>query len=370
MGITDLLDEAQLKSGKQKDEFYSTKSPLRPSAAGYCTRRLCYATGEHRGYWNYDKPTRKPNITRLLDLGHYIEEHSIENFKLIPNIEILYTQQVLDFFHITRISEADEKSEHEWISGANDLVLYHPEWKGLGDVKSKKDNWSAFYKSSWVEEMETFRCMESVTPISATALYLEDPKAFIEEVGDNFITDNIYQLNLYAFSDFFLKRDLDFCFIYRYNKNDSTHMELRWSPDKALYDEVLEKFQTASICADKKKPEDAPRDWWLGSMRCAFCPYQSDCWGGEDALRKYFNTLPRKKYPRAVAEFSKLDNLFREIEELDRSQKKRAVLECEAIKVMTQHELKRIQLPNGHVYELKYLKSPRPRLEIRRGKLI
>lgn len=375
VGWTDLLDyeiteklkreQAAKLEGKVKGTH-----PLRPSSAGYCGRRLAYDLMEFRGYANYNKPLLEPHVYRLFELGHAIEWQALKTFHLIPGVTQKYKQQILTFFSLERGVEGQPE---EIVEGSTDFVLWNERFKGIGDVKSKKDKFSSAFKTGWDEELERIGMMESVTPLSATAFWVEDLPAFIEELGDDFLNDNLYQLNLYANADFIKSRGIDHAFLYRYCKNDSRHMEIRFKPSVEVYKEVQEKFNAVAIAVDHKKPDIIPKDFVLGSIRCAFCPYQQACWGDEaNASKAFYATLPKKKWPTDIHRLADAEvaaSLFEEFEELERMVDKKERVEKEIIKLLDAEDVPKVKLSSGHVYEVKKLKTPRPHFELRRAKL-
>ena len=82
-GYIDLLDAATTTAlQKRKDDGTDfQKTPIRPSAAGYCTRELYYQLMQFHGKAKYDTKINEPEVDRLLDLGHSIEWHLIKQFE-------------------------------------------------------------------------------------------------------------------------------------------------------------------------------------------------------------------------------------------------------------------------------------------------
>jgi hypothetical protein len=372
-GYTDLLDheihEKLKREEEERREGKRKRHPLRPSSAGACARRLAYELMEYRGHTFYDKELRAPNTYRLLELGHSVEYSALKNFELIKVIRARYKQQVLSFFELDSI---DGQTEKELIEGSCDVVLINEQWKCVMDVKSQKDGWSSAYQSRWNETMAKYDAMPSLAKISDTAWYAEDVEAFLQELGDDFLADNIYQLNLYACSDFLRDRGIDHAVIYKYNKNDSQHYELRFKPSLALYEKVREKFNLINRAVAQKKPELVPRASMLGSMRCAFCDFKSSCWT-EDAKKAWYKKMPPKFWPTDTSRLpdtigQSLDKLIGEFDEQIKTKKLTARLEQEIIKLLLDNQVKKIRTTEGAVYELKYLKSPTEHYELRRSK--
>lgn len=368
VGYTDLLDHViHEKIQKEQDgerEGTFLYNPLRPSAAGYCAKRLAFATNEFRGHKYYEKTPKIPETYRLLELGHAVEFSALKNFQLLKVMSVRFKQQSLLFFPVERA----DNSVREFLHGSCDFVLWSDKYKAIGDVKSRKDGFSAAYKTRWDEELATFAGMGSLVQLSETAFYADDLDALLEELGDDFLTDNLQQLNLYANSDFMQKLGVDHGFIYRYNKNDSRHIEIRFRPSVKAAQYVQDKFNQVSVAVDKQDFSAVPKEFMLGSMRCAFCPYSKECWGDDDSLRAWFNTFPKKGWPTdleredLVEKFLAYEKGLTAIENTQR-------IETQILKELSDLELKKVRLPNGNVYETKYLKSPQPHLELRRSKI-
>lgn len=369
VGFTDLLDYAIEKKQKENREKVKTgeikRFPLRPSAAGMCSRQLALELMEYRGLAFFeDTPLLEPQIYRLFELGHSIEWRSLQTFRLLK-ISQRYKQQVVGLFDIE--SETHKK---ELIEGSCDVVFWSDKYKGLGDVKSKKDGWSNHYRSRWAEELEKFAKMKSLVKLSPTAFYADDLQAFIKELNRDFLVDNLYQVNLYACSDFMRKRGIEFAFLYRYNKNSSEHMEIRFRPDQSVAADTRLKFNTISQTVDEKKVDDMVCDFPVGSMRHAFCNcHKIKSYADHDPLKMWYRSLPKKVWPKDIddildikrRELKKLFNDFTSGTELVKAEK-------QIVEIMLEMKQPKIRLTNGHVYEIKYLKSPRPHYELRRGK--
>lgn len=373
-GYTDLLDyeiTKKVEAEKQAKKEGKTKShPLRPSAAGFCARKLAYDLMEYRGHAWYDFPVIEPTVYRLFELGHSVEYTALRTFQLVKVMQQKYKQQILPVFELVR--EGDLPSEI--IEGQCDFVLWSEKHRCIGDVKSKKDRFSTAYRTAWDEEIEKFKELPSLVQLSETAFYADDLDALLEDLGpENWLCDNLYQLNLYANSEFIKSKKIDHCFLYRYNKNDSRHLEIRFRPSKKAFEKVRAKFQAIIKAVDKKDPEKVQRDFVLGSARCAYCPANKMCWDLTDAKKAFYGTLPKKTWPKNLdsktAEGRMLQELFAQYEANEKLTQKTSGIEANILKIMSEGKLERIQLANNHVYEIKFLKSPRPHYEIRRSKL-
>lgn len=362
VGYTDLLDfeiTEKLK-GEARDKFF----PLRPSSAGQCGRRLAYDLMQYYGYAKYEQEQQEPNVYRLLNLGHSVEWSALRNFELLMGFKLKYKQQVVSIDKLKPV--ADE--EAPLIEGSMDVVLWSDKFKCVLDVKSQKDGWSVAYKSRWDETMDKYNQMKSLKRIGDAAWYADSLDALVDELGDDFLVDNLLQLNLYATSNFAVERGIDHGVIYKYNKNTSQHYEIRFRPSFTLKQKVVDKFQAIyNAVVGHKDPTLVKRDCQLGSMRCAFCPYKEKCWD-QDALKAWFKTLPRKKWATKSREVPGAEQLFLQYEALNPKLAERDLLEEQIIALLAGQEVTKIKLDNGNVYDLKYLKSPKEHFELRRGK--
>lgn len=369
-GYTDMIDEVLTKNAKEaaeREDYF----PLRPSSAGYCTRRLAYDLMNFRGFAKYPKEVKEPDITRLLSLGSSVEWHSIRNFELIPDLypefRVKYKQQAVTLF---RLDETKARPP-ELIEGSIDLSMVVSGAGGIGDVKSVKDKFSAAYRTKWDESVAKFNGMSSLVAISEQSWYAPDLIAFLDELNDPFFAHNFWQVNSYLCTDWAKEHGFDHGFIYRYCKNDSRHLEIRFPPTPELFEAFRDKCNTVNAAVDQKKPELAERDYGLGSIVCAYCPYSNQCWGDRDALKAFYNNLPPTNWPKDLDRIKggeELINMFEAYEDLTTQEAKRQRLEQEISKELSDRELKKIRLPNGNIYELRYYKGD-DALKIKRSKL-
>ncbi len=142
--------------------------------------------------------------------------------------------------------------------------------------------------------------------------------------------------------------------------------EVRFRPSLELYNNVRQKFQTALNAVAGGDPEKAPRDFTLGSSKCAFCPYSKQCWQ-TDSKKAYFKTFPPKKWPVDVD--LALSPLFEQYEAGLKEQDKLEQVEAEIVKQLVAAGIEKARLPNGHIYVVKELQSPYRRMVLRKGKL-
>lgn len=357
VGYTDLIDQVIMDD----ENAITTReySPIRPSSAGKCTQALRNEYEEYSGKVSYQGETKPPNVVRLLSLGNSVEFSALQFFAKLKKsfgIDVKYKQQVVTVGVL---------ADGTRIEGSCDMALVGPGWKCVADVKSFKDAFHKAYGTRLDDTLAKYDRLRSLVKLSDTAWYAPDPVAFLEEIGyDDYLCDNILQLNLYLMSDFFQEREFDHGSIYKYSKNCSRHYELRFPPSQALKDMALAKFSAAITGENVKK------DFNLGSMRCSFCPYNSRCYPDGDAKKAYFATWPKKEWPTDLDKLpAEVGALLTKYNELEDENNEKTKLENKITKLCWDLGVKKIRLSPDHIYEIKLLKSPREHLELRRGKV-
>lgn len=364
VGYIDLADLALV----EKDEVRRSKpregNPLRPSAAGFCARKLAYEFNEYRGNAEPVYEEQSPDLQRLFELGHAIEYNMIRMWGQVELFKIKYKQQALTFLKL----DGDD-----YIEGSNDLCVYLPGHRCIGDWKSKGDKWSSYYESKWDELDADLRSMKTVQTINSRVYWVEDLKAFLDELKDPFFKHNFVQLNLYATNEFMVQRGIDHACIWQYDKNKSRLREVRFKPSEEVKDYVLNKFSSIIEAVDQHKdPERIEKEHMLGSSACAFCPYAKRCWPETDVKKAYFKTLPDKNWPRDTSYLGevgqKIEELIPEFTAATDSLSAAKVVEERICMLMSNAKVWKVRLKDGTVYERKYLKSPRPHYELRRSK--
>lgn len=355
-GYCDLLDE-QLVSKDADDSF--AYYPLRPSSAGKCTRELAYSLAEFEGKASYPKEAMDPDTQRLLNLGHSIEYNILKMFEKCKDFQIKYKQQVLSFFTVP---------SGKLIEGSIDAVFYSEEHKAVIDIKSKGNKYSSWAKTQWDEHNEKFASLSSVTKVSDSFFWIKDLKEFIHEVNDPFLASNFYQLNLYANSEFLKQRGVDHASIIQYNKNDSRIRELRFKPCVDTFSAVQNKFQLVDYLVNVEGDATlAPKDYALGSIKCAFCDYKKACWPTDDSLKAYFATWPKKQWPEKSD--LELEAAYFDYKNAATQADKQTQFEQALVKLLNDKMIEKVKFQDGAVYEIKFLKSPRPHMALRRTKI-
>ena len=356
-GYCDMLDEALVSkdAGGNSSKYY----PLRPSSAGKCTRELAYALSEYEGKASYPKEAMDPDTQRLLNLGHSIEWNILSMFADAKCFEVRYKQQVLSFFQV---------SKDRWIEGSIDACFISEQHKGVIDIKSKGNKYSSWSKTQWDEHNEKFSNLQSVTKVSDSFFWIKNLEDFINEVNDPFLASNFYQLNLYANAEFMRQRGIDHASIIQYNKNDSRIRELRFEPSDSVFAHVKDKFQLVDYLVNVEGDASlAPKDYALGSIKCAFCDYKKVCWPTDDSLKAYFSTWPKKQWPENADEV--LEEAYHLYKASADQAKKQEQFELELVRLLDSKMIERVKFKDGSVYELKFLKSPRPHMALRRTKI-
>ncbi|NIO44442.1 MAG: hypothetical protein GTN36_02710 [Candidatus Aenigmarchaeota archaeon] len=364
IGYIDLLDSA-LISDYEKDSEIRKYYPLRPSSAGKCTRELGYELEEYVKKLPITEK-REPNVIRLLSVGHSIEYSAINHLKVLRKhfgFNVRYQQQTVTIFKL---------DDGRIIEGSLDLCLVSDKYKCIADIKSTKDAFSRFHSTRIDEQMAKYKEMDSIKALSDKCFYAEDTKAFVAELKDDFKINNILQLNSYANSPFIKERGFDHCSLFYYVKNDSKMFEIRFNPCEDLAEEVKQKYNDVykTVEVNKESPDTLKKDFKLGSIRCAFCNYKDKCWN-EDALKEYFKKFPDKDWPTKwdkVKNKRELDKMFKEYEanldSIDNNKEIEALI-CEEL---NKQKIRKIKLKNDKIYEVRYLKTPRPHFALRRSK--
>jgi hypothetical protein len=351
-----LVDE-QLLANEAKNKPYF---PLRPSASGYCARKLAHDLMVYYGHEEKPEDNKSASVIRLLNLGHFVESHALKYLNDIPGFSVKFKQQVVDMFKLDRTGQI--------IEGSTDAVMWSPETKGLLDVKTVGDRFHAAFGTKWNSLMDKYDSLESFERFDDNAWYIKDITAAIKELGDDTLVTNLTQINLYLCTEFMRSRGLDHGVVYRYNKNNSTHMEIRFAPSMELFEYVRKKFNDIDQAVADKDPQRVPREFTLGSQMCAFCPYKAKCYPEVDARKEYFKTFPKKTWPTLISDkmVPGSSKLFKKLNDLTASTDAKAVLEQQIIVELQKLNLTKVKLADGQIYEVKFLKSPKPHYELRR----
>lgn len=351
------------------------KLPLRPSSSGKCTRELAYNMMEYLGKASYPTDPMEPRVKMLLDLGNFVEKHMNKwMWEAKEWFRSKYKDQVVEFYKLDASKCAEIDGDTVQIEGEIDDCYWSDVHKCIVDYKSKGDKWSSHYKTDWDET--DAKLAKHATQFSSTGFWIDDLEKFVNEYPDpsKYFISNFLQLNGYANTEFIKSKGIDHAAIIQYNKNDSRVREIRFRPSEKLYWQVRDKFQTALDAAAKGDPTLAPQDFSLGTSKCGFCPFRTECYpdlSDKEVMKEYFKTL-KKKWPtdtKRLSAYTELEELFKEREANEEACKKNEQIDEKILTILQSTGDKKIRLDNGHIYVVKYLKSPRPHEEIRRGKL-
>lgn len=361
-GYVEMLDEALLKIEEEKAVQGRAYNPLRPSAAGYCARKLAYQNQEWLKLAPYTAEFKKPSVLRLLNLGHFIESHIIQEFRKIKGLELKYMQQILGFL---------EYDDGELAEGSMDMGMKAAGFNGgAADAKSKGDKFSGYMGSKWDQDSESYGKMNSVERVNELFFKIPDLDAFLEELRDPFFKANFYQLNVYVNSPFLQDRGYDHASVIQYNKNDSRMREFRFKPSKKAYEYVKDKFRR--IKANAATPEVIEKEHTIGSMSCSFCEYAKRCWPEVDTKKAFYETLPSKNWPKDTrylgetgVALERMYNLYKSAESIAES---KDTLAEDMVALMRQEQVELVKFNDGATYTIKFLKTPRPHYELRRTK--
>jgi len=383
VGYIDILDFAT--EDKILVDAARKYNPLRPSSGGECTKALGYKLMEFLGKEDYKCEPISAQTKRIFDLGHSIEYHIIRNFSQVVEFQMTNKQQSV------LVTQLKDKN---WIKGSMDWTFWSPENKCVADAKSKKDKFDKAFKTQWDAHnnmfMNDMNTIEKVYEDTDRVFWIEDIRAFFDELMRKdpdqapSLISNFKQLNLYACTDYLVKQGVDHGCIIQYNKNDCRLREIRFKPCMELFEETTDKFHLVhDTITETGTPDDLPRDFTLGSIKCAFCDYNKFCRAKDNALKQYFNTFPYREWPVRVQE-DLIDGKGKakknaKLASLLTSQYDRYKIACEnvqqvahaadhIVKLMEGEGIKKIKFPDGAIYELKFLKSPRPHTELRRSK--
>jgi hypothetical protein len=366
-GLNELIDAftvSVIEKGNEKKY-----NPIRPSAAGKCTKELGFEMMEFRGLASYEKEQKTASVHRLLNFGHQVERHVLDEmykaFAQSPEpISIKYKQQVLSFFRLP---------DGTMLEGSLDLCIETKDWKMVCDIKSKGDKYSQFYKSSWEEFVGKLVDTGFATKFGEDAVYITDLEQFLDSGFDPFFCNNLYQLNFYACNPFLQERGINLAAVLQYNKNDSRLREIRFTPSQAVYDRIKDKFNkvVAAIppITDPRGDYDyeaaleaLPKDYVLGSSKCGFCSFRKQCWPSADALKEHFKTWPKKHWakdfdrlPMDVQE--KLKPLFDEYHTLSKTIGMQEKAEEKIVKILDDEKVYKVKLNKDQVYAVRQLKS-------------
>lgn len=352
--LTKLMDEGIQKEIDDEIQRWNTRTnierfPLSPSQGGKCALALARNLAHYLGVADYPRTREslQPRTKRIFSRGDLLEDALIADINKFTPLKITEGQRRVKLFTLS--------PEHA-IEGAIDGIAVHEQdgTRILVDFKSK----GAFYSAGFTDSISEFfiglRSTGLVEEIAPNSFLITDAKALFDVLSlDDFFVDYLLQLNSYAFAE---GVNVDFVALYYENKNTCANYEVRWTPNKELFEYVRSKFQYVYETVRTAGPERVPKEFALGSTRCRLCEHNERCWG------KY-NPQPSSRVVGKLDEG--LDRAFRAAERENHvvDKVKEAVLTF-----MMKNDLTHIQTSDGLIYERKFLKSPKPHFELRLSK--
>lgn len=348
-----LLDEVV----KNRAADQPNSSPIRPSNAGSCTRRIAYDYLAFLGKGERIEETRKPSVERLLKLGHFIEDHVVQDLKDIPDMGVRFQQQLVEMFTLPLGTT---------VEGSMDAVMWSSEVRGVLDVKSIGDRWHNHFNTKWDSLIDGYK--KTAKEFAYNSFYVDDLEAFLKKIGpDDSLYKNLIQLNLYCCTEFMQKRGVDHGAIIRYNKNNSALMEIRFKPSLAVFETTKLRLASVEAAGDTGDITLAPKERVLGQLDCAYCPYKDECWPSA-GKRDFYKAGKPKDWATKVAEMEKaaeIADLFACREHAEAAAADLASIDSDLIQLLDGHGVHKVKLDSGEVFEVKVLKSG---AELRRSK--
>lgn len=389
VGYISIMEEyvTQLEEASHKP-----RNPLRPYNSGECERALAYSYAAFKGSIKDVSTPVDPRTRRIFSMGHKVEAALVKEFrdafrqinKEGGDAKFKYDQQTLRIMTLP---------DEEIIEGKNDgglLIKSDKYHKCLVDFKSKKDKWATFFTSKWDEDNEFFlkhgtlidRHKDKKKQKDNVSIWINDINEFYDVLMDKnpFYCSNFSQLNLYMYDEdrFFHKLGFDhLALIYQENNNFNLR-EVRWAPSEKLANRTKDKFSRACKAGTSKDFESANKDFQLGTMKCSFCDWATQCWGlDEDQITKaFYDTLPNKRWPKDTdrLEFSEtLEDLHKSWMTASQKCEEASKIEQEIIKLLDAQGVSKVRFSNDMIYDVKRYKTGGagngPRLALKRGKL-
>jgi hypothetical protein len=124
-----------------------------------------------------------------------------------------------------------------------------------------------------------------------------------------------------------------------------------------------------------KNPELIEKEAFVGSARCAFCPYAKRCWpeiSDKQLKKEYYKTMPEKDWPRDTDRMGEqgatLEEIYADFKKTVDATIEFDKYEQELCEAIYNSGVKKVRFADGEVYEIKFLKSPKPHYELRRSK--
>lgn len=348
--LTKLMDDGVQKEIDDETQRWNTRInierfPLSPSQGGKCALALARNLAHYLGVADYPRArdSLQPRTKRIFSRGGLLEGALITDVEKYTSLRVQDQQKRVKLFELS--------PDHAVEGNIDGIAVHQDGTKILVDFKSKGAFYSAGFNDSISEFFVGLRSTGLVEEIAPNSFLITNAKALFDVLSlDDFFVDYLLQLNAYAFAD---GVKVDFVALYYENKNTCANYEVRWEPNKELFEYVRSKFRYVYETVRTSGPECVPKEFALGSSRCRLCEHNERCWG------KY---TPNPS-SRVVGKLDQgLDQALRAAQ---REHHVVAKVEEAVLAFMMQNNLTHIQTSDGLVYERKFLKSPKPHFELR-----
>lgn len=356
----EILDEHLSKKSEVESSQPRRFNPLRPSSSGNCARQLAEEYAQFKGLIPTVQEVISPELQRIFQLGSSIEWMMIKQLEQVPEFRLKYKQQVLRIMKL---------SDGSWLEGSLDLALFYQGFGVLADWKSKKDNFSSWFRTNWDDQNDGYAKMQTVQKVTDKLFWIDDLPAFLSELKDRWLAKNFYQVNLYATNDFVRESGIDHGAVWQKNKNDSRIREFRFRPSDEIAQQVKDKFNLVHDTVTSATKENINEK--IESLRCSKGSNCEHCWA-DDAKAAYWASQPVRKWAKDTSYLGKtgeeLEALFLDYQDTITQMATGEVVHDAIVAKMLDLDETKIRLKNGEVWEAKFLKSPRPHHELRRSK--
>lgn len=372
--LADLLDVGiQEEIEREEQERLKGKIgrfPLSPSQFGACGRLLAMGLSEAVGKGMYPLELLDPRAKRRFSRGYDIEYSLIKQLKKYVPIQQGFGQQYLAM---------DLTPDGKYVIGGSLDTLFMTTEHMIVDIKSKADYWSNSHTGAFEELFDNIRNKPGVTEFGERSFFIHDIEAFYESFPkDDFISGYFLQLNAYgacAWAKDFRSNlfpgivGVSAVALLFENKNNHIMAEIRWAPSQKLYDMAIAKMKAIYqwVAIDGKPADQYKADFTLGSIRCRLCPRKSACWG--DTRHPYNG--PKKKWAvdsRVVSNNNELEKCYEDYKKVLNEEDENKKIEQELIKEFVNSGERKIRFPDGSIFEVKELKTPKPHFVLRRSK--
>lgn len=366
VGIQDEIEREEKERLKGKIGRF----PLSPSQFGACGRLLAMNLAETVGKGMFPLELLDPRAKRRFQRGYDIEYSLIKQLKKYVPISQGFGQQYLAM---------DLTPDGKYVIGGSLDTLFITEEHLVVDIKSKADYWSNSHTGAFEALFSDIRNKPGVVEFGERSFFIEDIEAFYATFPkDDFISGYFLQLNSYGACDWAneFRSNLfpgvvgvSAVALLFENKNSHIMAELRWKPSRALYEMAIQKMKDIYqwVVIDEKPADKYRPDFTLGSLRCRLCPRKAACWG--DTRHPYNG--PKKKWAvdtHALSNNADLEKFYLEYKNVLTQDDENKKIEQELIKAFVESGEQKIRFPDGAIYEVKELKTPKPHFVLRRSK--